>query len=630
MAKHHIHRGFSLLEMTFALGMSGLMLSGLWQMMGMVTQLSQANALASHSQSVAYAAQSHINAQHANLLPLMPAINDVIQLRVTDGDSGAVSIPSIQAAGLLPASFINRNSYGQSYTLYVQRQDAGPVGADASDRLIGLILTTGGHEISDRLADRVIGRIGAAGGFLYKDANPAAPAAATTARGLAGGWQLDLTSSGWATTVASTAQSGRLAILTALLPAGSTGNSGASELDDLQDASTNSATSFNFYIGHGVGSSTSSGQNNTGLGALAMQTVNTGGANAAYGAQALRYLTIGNNNAAIGNYALFANQSGSSNTAVGTSALYQNVLGNNNVAIGTSAGPAVGHSNLSGTISIGANVNVNASNTLNIGDALYANLANDSFAIGAAPTAGISLDLGSKTDALRSAKGTSLQRPVCDATRTGAMRWNTDLNAVEFCDGGGWMTPLMTTASGSPPTPPAGSGYIVLTNTAWTGNLGGNLGADAKCYLELTVNILWKGQVAALAALKLVPGNVHAWLPGRNFIPMGTYAFARVGSLTAGGGTLTVGADSDGPNNLISWAASNYFAGTFQYWTGLGTTAASTWGSHTAGTTCNNWTSSAAASTGGSGSSSTTDAQRWHQADTPCNTPLPLICYVDP
>lgn len=623
------NRGFSLLEMTLSLALSGVMLAGLWQMMGMVAQLAEANALATHSQSAAYAAHRHINSQRSAILPLVPALGDVVQLRVMDGDAGAISVSSLQSSGTLPAGFNNRNSYGQSYTLYVQRQDAGPAGADDQDRLVGLLITTGGNRIADRLGDRILGRIGAAGGFLYADANPAEPTAATTARGLAGGWQIELNSTGWSS-VGSTATAGRLAILISMLPASGGGSGGASRLNDLDDASTNVATSFNFYIGHGVGSGTSSGQNNTGLGALALQAVSTGGANAAYGAQALRYLTIGNNNTAIGNYALYANQTGSSNTALGTSALHQNVSGNNNIAIGTSAGPAAGHGNLEGTIAIGSNVQVSNSYTLNIANSFYGNLAHNSFGIGALPASGISLDAGGQTDSIRPARGGNAQRPSCDHARTGAMRWNTDINAVEFCDGAGWVTPLVTSASGSPPATPPGTGYIVLTNTAWNGNLGGNLGADAKCFLELTVNILWKGHLTALASLKLLPGNVHAWLPGRNFIPMGTYAFARVGSLTAGGGTLTVGPDASGPNNIISWAAINYFGGTFQYWTGAAAHATSTWGNHAAASTCNNWTSSNAGVNGTTGSSSNTDHQRWAQADISCNTPLPLICYVDP
>jgi hypothetical protein len=45
-----------------------------------------------------------------------------------------------------------------------------------------------------------------------------------------------------------------------------------------------------------------------------------------------------------------------------------------------------------------------------------------------------------------------------------------------------------------------GTGYFVLTNSTWNGNLGGFSGANAKCLSELTGNTNWKYYTAANGA----------------------------------------------------------------------------------------------------------------------------------
>jgi prepilin-type N-terminal cleavage/methylation domain-containing protein len=156
-------RGFSLLEMTLAVGVSGIMLSGLWQMSGMADRNLQANFLATHAMTVAVAGQNYLTANKTAVLALVPAIGNVARIKVVTADASG-NTPSLQAAGLLPANFVNSNSYGQSYAFYALREDSGTLGsADSGDRLVGLVITTGGTAIDDKVGSALAAKVGAAG-----------------------------------------------------------------------------------------------------------------------------------------------------------------------------------------------------------------------------------------------------------------------------------------------------------------------------------------------------------------------------------------------------------------------------------------------------------------------------------
>lgn len=80
-----------------------------------------------------------------------------------------------------------------------------------------------------------------------------------------------------------------------------------------------------------------SGNNNVALGADALLQNATGSANTAVGGEALNNDLVANDNTAIGFSALWADNVGISNTAVGVSALYTNTAGSYNVALGQEA-----------------------------------------------------------------------------------------------------------------------------------------------------------------------------------------------------------------------------------------------------------------------------------------------------
>src|SRR5262245_21585528 len=91
----------------------------------------------------------------------------------------------------------------------------------------------------------------------------------------------------------------------------------------------------------------------------------------------------------------------------------------------------------------------------------------------------------------------------------GDIIYNADYHTYQFCNGtssigfGGGMN-CTTTVTGYSPTTPSGTGYFVLTNTTYNGNLGGFVGADALCLTELTTNTNWRGYATANANGQLV------------------------------------------------------------------------------------------------------------------------------
>lgn len=738
-------RGFSLLEITLAMGIGGMLLSSIWQLMAFQGQQREANTLASQAYAVAQAGQSYISANSTTLLALsqLNAINNVARIKITSTDTGDTAT-NVQDTGYLPSSFVATNSYGQGYALYVQRQDGGAAGVDTSDRLIGLVVTTGGATIGDELGARVATSLGAAGGFIRSGGN--------TASGVAGGWSIDFSSTtGWSTTPGTSgATAGHLAVLTAILPAGSGGGGGgASSIDGLSDAAT-SYGDGNMFLGQNSGSAITSGTFNTALGTDALKNVSSasnntafganalkaqttgGGVNTAFGASALTANTTGSQNVAVGGVALAGNttasfntalgygalqlansgynvavgtealkqlSSSSSNTAVGAKALYsQTSGGNRNTAVGAEAlysansqyntavggqalrnatgfgntavgmealytggsatgQTAVGQSALklatgdgntafgylagqnitSGgwNIIIGASIDApsaTASNQLNIGNTIYGDLSTDSVNIGSSTlVSGIKFDV-TDTSASRLSTGTTAQRPTCTASLEGAQRFNSQTQQPEICTGGVWLipTPAWTSSSGTPPTAPPGSGYLVLTETTYNGNLGGMVGANAKCLTELTTKTTWMGYATALANGQLVAGKVRALVLDNMGLPYVTYYFARVGDASVGGANMTANSIGAGPGNNYTWSGLNYFSGAFYYWT-LKSGSSTLWSPANPSAGCTTGSSSSSGVVGSVGLSTSNSSQRYesvsHQT---CDTMLRMICIVDP
>ena len=160
------------------------------------------------------------------------------------------------------------------------------------------------------------------------------------------------------------------------------GGAGATTIDALTDAATNYSTTYNMYLGSGVGGSgtgdrnvgvgtqvmqsLTTAANNTAVGNQALQNLTSGGSNSAFGRESLVNLTTGSRNTALGAVSLYQLGAGSDNTALGEQALFSLSSGDDNVGIGRRAMPNIS----SGTANIGvgyeAGLNANAASSDNI------------------------------------------------------------------------------------------------------------------------------------------------------------------------------------------------------------------------------------------------------------------------
>ncbi len=106
-------------------------------------------------------------------------------------------------------------------------------------------------------------------------------------------------------------------------------------------AFSNTTGSYDTWLGYVAGFNNTTGQYNTCIGEAACYSNRTGGSLTAVGQAALYHATAANNTA-IGSGAGNAITTGASDTALGFSALYNNTTGSNVVAIGATAGNTIG------------------------------------------------------------------------------------------------------------------------------------------------------------------------------------------------------------------------------------------------------------------------------------------------
>lgn len=116
------------------------------------------------------------------------------------------------------------------------------------------------------------------------------------------------------------------------------GGGGASEINDLSDAVTNSSGSTIGLGANALENDDGTSNNNTALGRYALQSTTSGAGNAAGGYAALDGNTTGIYNSAWGENALDSNTTGSYNVGIGRYAGGTNTTKNNNTSIGASAG----------------------------------------------------------------------------------------------------------------------------------------------------------------------------------------------------------------------------------------------------------------------------------------------------
>jgi len=148
---------------------------------------------------------------------------------------------------------------------------------------------------------------------------------------------------------------------------GKVGNSGSNSNTIVGGSYSNrtfTTVLSNTAIGYGTMSQAIPGNNNTSVGAYSLVST-TGSENSVIGAAALERNLGGSGNTAIGYYSLRNNLTGSNNTALGHNSLISNSPGEKNTMIGASAD--LGADNLTNATAIGYQAKVAASNTIQLG-----------------------------------------------------------------------------------------------------------------------------------------------------------------------------------------------------------------------------------------------------------------------
>lgn len=223
---------------------------------------------------------------------------------------------------------------------------------------------------------------------------------------------------------------------------------------------------------------------------------------------------------------------------------------------------------------------------------------------------------------------------TCDGTTEGAIRWNTTDNVIEFCDGTTWRAFVASSDSGTPSTPSASAGYFVLTNDTWNGNLGGLVGANAKCLADLTTYD-WMGKTDATTRGIVTASKVRAWLcqytTCNNAIFGTEYFFAVAGDNTKGGASFTADGSGVGPGNTQNWSGTNYFDGAKTYWTGRSNGGTTTWTGGNGNSLLNCTGFGATTNDGYYGNAASTGSFRWSGTIlAACTNVNRLVCFVDP
>ncbi|MFY9286944.1 MAG: hypothetical protein WAO98_00420 [Alphaproteobacteria bacterium] len=227
---------------------------------------------------------------------------------------------------------------------------------------------------------------------------------------------------------------------------------------------------------------------------------------------------------------------------------------------------------------------------------------------------------------------------TCDSNHAGEISYtSTTPRSLQYCNGTAWTNIVIKHATPAAADIPAGAAWFVLTQTAWTGNLGGQAGADAKCLTELSGNSNWLGYSNALSRLDAAHVKSFSFCsPCLSLQASTPYYFARVGDATIGGASFTVDSSNLGPNDNANWAAANYFGGSFTYWSSryvAGSGSSTTQWINTvrsSGENCSTYGSASAGTGGFTGQASNTNRSRWYAGGNTCEKSFPQICVVNP
>lgn len=166
-AKTHFHkrRGFSLLDVLLALGISAVMYANIAQLQNDMTNSLHAQATANQMITLSKASQSYITANYKTLSALA---SSPLEVPIT-GNSNWQGIGDLTSTGLLPDTFTNNMPFGQKVHLVVRKINAT---STIPEHLEGMLLTDGGAPMNDRLVGMAMAKLGGNGGGIMKTPPP--------------------------------------------------------------------------------------------------------------------------------------------------------------------------------------------------------------------------------------------------------------------------------------------------------------------------------------------------------------------------------------------------------------------------------------------------------------------------
>lgn len=175
---HRKEKGFTLVELAIVLGVSSLLLTGLWRLMSSGSTRTRDQVAAEQHRKLLLAVQSYLETQQGQ--------EDALRSLNPNGGIGTLPIPLGNWATVqdckalanmsanatfceyLPPGFNNttRNPYNQVYMIRVRKDDNSAVGTMPKNYSFA-VMTTGGQTIPDTSGSRIASLIGRDGGFVY-------------------------------------------------------------------------------------------------------------------------------------------------------------------------------------------------------------------------------------------------------------------------------------------------------------------------------------------------------------------------------------------------------------------------------------------------------------------------------
>ena len=158
-------RGFSLLDVILALGVSSAMYANIAQLQNDMTNNLHAQATADRMDMLADASRSYLIANYRTISSMS---SSAIEIPIASNPNWA-GIGDLRSTGLLPDDFTTNMPFGQTVHLLVRTI---PASGNIPQHLEGMLVTDGGNPMDDRQVGMAMAKMGGNGGGIMKSPPP--------------------------------------------------------------------------------------------------------------------------------------------------------------------------------------------------------------------------------------------------------------------------------------------------------------------------------------------------------------------------------------------------------------------------------------------------------------------------